>query len=62
MVSVKVWVNSRGQAFVTIPKALFDALGWKDRTEVDWEIMGKDKIKLERVKNGSGQNVTGGLS
>ena len=52
MVSVKVWVNSRGQAMVTIPKALFDALGWKDRTPVDWKIMGRDKLMLEKVKEG----------
>lgn len=51
MVSVTVWVNSRGQATVTIPKALFDALSWKHGTKVDWEIMGKDKLKLERIKN-----------
>lgn len=47
---VKVWVNSRGQVFVTIPKALVEALKWEKGIEVSWEIMGKDKLKLVKMK------------
>lgn len=36
-----------GQARVTIPKALFEALGWKHSDNVEWEIIGKNKLKLE---------------
>ena len=48
---VKVWVNKRGQVFVTVPKAIAESLGWTKGTPVFWEIMGKDKLKLEKVKS-----------
>ena len=42
-------VSKNGQAFVTIPKALFEALGWQAGTEIRFEIMGKGKLKLEET-------------
>lgn len=51
MVSITVWVNSNGQAYVTIPKAIFEGLKWKHGTKLDVEILGKDKLKVERVKS-----------
>ena len=47
---MKVIISKAGQARVTIPKALLEATGWKSGDSVSWEILGKDRLKLEKVK------------
>ena len=32
--------------FVTIPLALIEGFGWKKGCEVDWSILGKDRLRL----------------
>ncbi len=61
MVTVKVWTNPKGQAFLTIPKAIFESMDWKKYDSIDIKILGKDKLKLERVKNRTTEN-NGGIS
>jgi len=46
----KVWGNPAGQLFVTIPKALVDSMGWHKGDGITWEIMGRNKLKLEKMK------------
>ncbi len=46
-----ICVNKRGQATVTIPRAIFEAMGWKHRTPVNWKVLGFGKLKLETNKD-----------
>lgn len=39
-----------GQAYIYMPKALFESTGWKQGDKLSWEILGKDKLKLEKIK------------
>ena len=58
---VKIQVNrANGVHLIAIPKKICDALRWTKGMNLDWEILGKDKLKLERVKNPTPEN-TGGL-
>lgn len=48
----KLQLNSRGnsrQAILTIPIALVDSLGWKDKEEIDVKLL--SKINLEEIQN-----------
>ena len=56
----KIQQMKSGQVFLIIPKKVFDGMGWSKRMEVSWEIMGKDKLKIERVKNNPPE-ITGGI-
>ena len=46
----KLFGNRGGQVFLNIPKKLAWALQWSAGTEVSIEIMGKDKIKIEKIR------------
>lgn len=41
----------RPQYSVTIPTKLIQAMGWKKGDNVDFEVIGRDKLKMERAKN-----------
>jgi antitoxin component of MazEF toxin-antitoxin module len=47
---VRVWKNKNGQRFVTIPKRLADAMGFKEKTEGEWSVHGKGMLLLKIVK------------
>lgn len=38
------------QYFLTLPKKIVEGFGWKKGDEVKIDILGKDKIKIEKVK------------
>ena len=44
---------------VTVPRVICDSFGWDRNTILTWEILGKDKLKLERVKNTPPENDRG---
>lgn len=46
----KIQQMKTGQVFVLIPKKVFDAMGWSKSDRLTWEILGKDKLKLEKLK------------
>lgn len=46
----KIFINKNNQATTTIPKHLIEAAGWKNGTEIRWEILGKDKFKVEKIR------------
>lgn len=48
---MKIQMTNRNQFFVGIPSPLIKALGWNKADVVIFEIMGKDKIKMEKVKS-----------
>ena len=37
------------QYFVTIPKSMIEALGWKKKDDIFWEFVSKDCLKLKKV-------------
>lgn len=58
---VKIQVNkANGVHLVAIPRKICKAMGWKKGTEVGFEVMGKDKLKIEKVKI-TPQEITGGF-
>lgn len=57
---MKIQETKNGQYFLTLPKGIVKAMGWAKNNEITFEIMGKDKLKLERVKNTPHEN-TGGI-
>lgn len=36
---------------ITLPKPIIQAFRWDENTHVTFEILGKDKLKIEKVKN-----------
>ena len=40
------------QFFIGLPISIVRAMGWKKGDNIDLEIMGKNKLKLERIKQG----------
>lgn len=47
-------VSNKGDQYsVYLPKKIVEAMKWKPQDEIDVEIMGKDKLKLERKKPGT---------
>ena len=44
--------TSTGYLFrITVPRVICDSFGWDRNTLLSWEILGKDKLKLEKVKH-----------
>ena len=43
------------QYFLTLPKKIVESMEWKRGDEVNFTILGKDKLKIEKVKM-SGKN------
>ena len=56
----KIQVMKSGQVFLIIPKKIFEAMGWNKRDEISFEVLGRDKLKIERLKNPPPEN-TGGI-
>ena len=48
---MKIQVSGKGQVFVYIPKMVAQAMGWWKGTAVNFEVMGKGKLKIEEVKD-----------
>lgn len=52
----KLQFNKTGTGYlfrITVPKVICDSFGWDRNTYLTWEILGKDKLKLEKVKQSS---------
>jgi len=47
---VRIWENKNGQRFVTIPKPIAEVMDWESGDEVVWKVMGRDMLKLVKVK------------
>lgn len=45
--------GANNQFFVYVPLAIVEAMGWKKGMIISCEILGKGKLKLEEVKNGT---------
>jgi len=52
----KIMVQTNGQAIITLPARIFDVMGWKKGDEINFEVLGRDKLKLERVKKTPPEN------
>jgi len=44
--------ENRGKAFIVIPKAIKEALGWKKGDDIQIEILPDKSLKLKKVKKG----------
>jgi len=42
--------ESEGKAFIVIPKAIKEALGWKKGDDIQIEILSDKSLKLKRVE------------
>lgn len=51
----------RPQYFITIPVKIVQAMGWAKGELVDFEIMGKNKLKLEKRVKKAPVESTGGV-
>ena len=41
--------NKASQFSIYLPSKIVQAMGWKPQDDINIEIMGKDKLKLEKV-------------
>jgi bifunctional DNA-binding transcriptional regulator/antitoxin component of YhaV-PrlF toxin-antitoxin module len=57
---MKLQVTGKGQYTITIPRQIVQAMGWMRGIELNFEILGKDKLKIEKVKKPP-LETTGGI-
>jgi len=47
---VKIQMMKKGQYFVTIPRKIVSVMGWEKGTVLDYEVLGRDTLKMFKVK------------
>ncbi len=49
------------QFYVYLPKTLVEAMGWRKSDDLSFEVLGKDKLKLEKSKKSSTEKHRGDI-
>ena len=52
---VKIIELQNGQKLITIPKKIAEVMRWKKGDTIEFEVMGKDKLKIERKQSLGGK-------